>query len=93
MSSGPRVVYLVQPVHWVYNDAFHDPHSGVDPPVRAFADRAAAEAFRARLQAEVERGERPSASGVSPGMRDSGRAHGVEYFEFEIVEAEWEGGA
>jgi hypothetical protein len=48
-----RTVYVVQQVHWEYNDGYYDPSH--DEVVRAFVSRERAELLRAELEAQEER--------------------------------------
>jgi hypothetical protein len=43
-AAVPRTLYVVQRLTWQYNDSWHD--LGNDEPLRAFRDRARAEAYR-----------------------------------------------
>ena len=47
-ASSPRTLYLVQRLHWRFNDEYYEPQN--DEPVRAFANRAAAEVYRRALE-------------------------------------------
>lgn len=88
--SESRKVYLVQAVLWAYNDAGYDPESNTSPPLLAFARRSDAEAHCQKLEAEVAAGTRPSALWFDAQMRQRARDRGEPYYEFEVVEADWE---
>src|SRR5262249_12820595 len=48
-SPSAKTVYVVQEVHWEYNDEYHYP-AGEGQPVKAFRDRQRAEAYRRELE-------------------------------------------
>jgi hypothetical protein len=46
-------VYVVQEIHWEYNDEYYDP--GLPEPVRAFRDRDRAESYRREQEVKARR--------------------------------------
>jgi hypothetical protein len=48
-----RKVYVVQEIHWEYNDEYYDP--GLPEPVRAFRDRDRAESYRREQEVKARR--------------------------------------
>jgi hypothetical protein len=83
---SPQVVYIVNRLHWEYNDAWYDVQG--DSPVRAFRSRRDAEAECKRLETEMQRKIREALSDHEfrnphlPGMV-------CEPF-YEVVKVEWE---
>ena len=77
MTGGPRrTLYVVQRLNWIYNDSFVEYRSDRDEYLKAFSDRARAEAYRLQLIEE---------------SRDEARewaGRGGSYFDFEVIEIE-----
>jgi hypothetical protein len=56
--SSKRPVYVVQQLHWEYNDNWYDIRT--DEPIKAFRDRDSAELHRLELEEKVRDGGYPS---------------------------------
>lgn len=84
--TAPRTVYVVQRLHWMFNDEYHEPRG--DEPIRAFANREAADAYRRALEhiAREDEAEERDEEGRALLPRDD---PDLRFVFFQVVEVEW----
>lgn len=85
-ATAPRTLYLVQRLHWMYNDETFLPEA--NDPIRAFANREAAEEYRRALEHQARLHPMPldDEDGIELNPRDDPE---FETAFFEVVEIEW----
>jgi hypothetical protein len=77
MAGKTRVVYLVLRSSWYYNDEYN---AYYDEPVKAFTDRAEAEAYKARCERREQWGR----------VQTSPEDYPADPHGYEVVETELE---
>ena len=85
--TAPRILYLVQRLHWMYNDVTFLPEN--EDPIRAFANREAAEEYRRALEHHARLQPMPlhDEDGIELNPRDDPE---FDTAFFEVVEIEWD---
>jgi hypothetical protein len=78
-----KKVFIVQELHWRYNDTYYQPAPAYDAPVKAFANRAKAEALRRDLEQKREI-EASMMQGENKQFNRKERVHFYEIVETEV---------